>query len=72
MIKDDQERDENQEQPMLINTTRAASLLGISTRKLWTMTHSGEVPHTKLGRRVLYPPEALKRFIEDSTQGGAA
>ncbi len=45
----------------------AATRLGISDRKLWELTadrRSG-IPHFRLGRAVLYPVDALRRWAEE-------
>ncbi len=44
--------------------------LGISARKLWSMTASGELPHIRLGRCVRYPIDGLQRLIDEKTKGG--
>ena len=44
--------------------------LGISARKLWSMTASGEIPHVRLGRCVRYPVDDLQSWIDDQTKGG--
>lgn len=47
----------------------AAKAIGISARTLWTLTQQGEIPHTRLGRSVLYPVEALQRWLQERSQG---
>lgn len=43
----------------------AARALGISERCLWSLTQRGEVPHVKIGGRlVLYPRAALVDWLE--------
>ncbi len=54
---------------LTINRREAAEMLGISERLLWTLTNAGEVPHLRLGSRVLYPVEALRQWIEERTSG---
>jgi len=44
----------------------AAQALGIGTRLLWTLTNRGEIPHVRLGAAVLYPVEALRRFLAEA------
>lgn len=53
--------------PLTVNRRQAAEMLGISERLLWTLTNAGEVPHVRLGARVLYPLENLKRWVESRT-----
>lgn len=50
----------------------AAKAIGISERSLWTLTKANEVPHTRLGKSVLYPVDALRKWLEArAMQGGA-
>ncbi|MDA1326295.1 MAG: helix-turn-helix domain-containing protein [Proteobacteria bacterium] len=44
--------------------------LGISARKLWAMTASGDIPHLRIGRSVRYPVDDLQRWIDAQTKGG--
>lgn len=51
----------------LLSTPKAASRLGLSPRTLekWRLLGGGP-PFRKLGRRVLYDPEDLADWLEDS------
>lgn len=51
---------------LLVPPREAAWLLGgISTRHLFNLTHPrGPIPCIRLGRRVLYDPDDLRRFLE--------
>lgn len=53
---------------LTVNRREAAEMLGISERLLWAWTNAGEVPHVRIGARVLYPVEALKQWLEDRTR----
>lgn len=55
---------------LLYNPEEARIALGISPRKLWAMTASGEIPHLRIGRSVRYPVADLQRWIDDQTKGG--
>lgn len=55
---------------MALSRREAAKAIGISERKLWSMTVSGEVPHAKLGRRVIYPIDKLRQWMDKHTKGG--
>lgn len=58
-------------QPRLaLSPKEAAVALGVSERLLWSLTAAGEVPHTRLGRRVIYPHDLLKRWLADRAEGG--
>jgi len=52
---------------MLLDTLRTAEKLGISPRSLekWRLTGGGP-PFLKLGRRVLYDPQDLEEWLEES------
>lgn len=54
----------------LLIAREAAAMLRISDRRLWTMTNAGEVPHVRLGRRVLYPLDQLGSWIDAQIRGG--
>lgn len=56
--------------PMLISATKAAELLGISARHLWTLTKSGNVPCNRIGRRVMYSPNLLQVWVNSSAIRG--
>ncbi|MCA9281104.1 MAG: helix-turn-helix domain-containing protein [Phycisphaeraceae bacterium] len=58
-----------QDARLTVNRREAARMLGISERLLWTLTNAGEVPHIRLGARVLYPVKALNEWIEERTSG---
>jgi len=49
--------------PMAYGAKEAARVLGIGVRLLWTKTNSGEIPHFRLGRRVLYPVDQLRDWM---------
>jgi predicted DNA-binding transcriptional regulator AlpA len=49
---------------LLIDVGTAAKMCGISRRTLWSLTDSGAVPCRKVGRRVLYVPSELQRWVD--------
>lgn len=57
-------------EPILVGADRAAELLSISLRTLWTLTREGVIPHTRLRGRVLYSPRLLREWSESASQGG--
>jgi excisionase family DNA binding protein len=62
----------HQDAPQRLLTAReAAAYLRISERKLWSMTSAGEVPHLRIGARVLYPERDLEAWIASKTRGGS-
>ena len=50
--------------PLLLSANKAARMLSISPRTLWTMTASGEMPCVRIRGRVLYDVEDLRAYIE--------
>ncbi|MBC7835118.1 MAG: helix-turn-helix domain-containing protein [Phycisphaerales bacterium] len=63
----------NSPQPhrLLIGGQEAAAMLSISPRSLWSRMKAGDIPHTRIGSRVLYSVESLTRWVEDRSKGGA-
>jgi excisionase family DNA binding protein len=55
--------------PLLVDSRRAAVMLGISTRTIWTLQESGELRPTRIGRAVRFSLRELERFIA-ARQGG--
>jgi excisionase family DNA binding protein len=55
---------------MLLRRRDAADVLGISERKIWSLTASGEIPHVRIGRCVRYPADQLQQWIRAQTKGG--
>lgn len=56
--------------PLLVGIEEVARLLNVSSRTVWTLTVSGSLPHLRIGRRVLYPVDAVRRWTAERTQGG--
>ncbi|TWT66717.1 Helix-turn-helix domain protein [Posidoniimonas polymericola] len=55
--------------PLLMDARTAAKALAISSRKLWAMTASGEIPHVRIGRSVRYPVFELQSWVNEHTEG---
>lgn len=53
---------------LTVNRREAATMLGISERLLWTWTNAGEIPHVRIGTRVLYPVNTLREWLEDQAR----
>ena len=41
-------------------------MLGVSARTVFQLTKANKLPHKRLGGRVVYSIEALKRFVNES------
>ena len=62
-------RDTQRVSPILLSLKDAARALAVSDRSLWEWTKAGRVPHVRLGRRVLYSPDDLRRWVEGQRRG---
>ncbi|GAA4973943.1 helix-turn-helix domain-containing protein [Pseudonocardia tropica] len=47
----------------LLNVDEAADYCGVSTKHIWRKKDSGELPHVRMGRRVLFLESDLIDFI---------
>ena len=43
----------------------AAKALGIGERLLWSKTNSGEIPHLRVGRAIIYPVDLLRDWMAE-------
>lgn len=60
-----------QPSPRLALRPREAALsLGVSERTLWALTASGQIPHCRAGKRLLYPVALLNQWLVDQAEGG--
>jgi excisionase family DNA binding protein len=48
---------------LLVSTHEAARMLGVCTRTVWELTRAGELPCVRIGVRVLYSPDTLRRWV---------
>lgn len=53
---------------LLINARETAVMLAISSRTLWKLTASGDIPHVRIGRAVRYDPRDLRSWIDRRRQ----
>ncbi|MEQ9454676.1 MAG: helix-turn-helix domain-containing protein [Phycisphaeraceae bacterium] len=54
--------------PLLLNIRQAAKVLGISSRYVSDLVARDEIPSIKLGRRRLFPYDALKTWLAKKPQ----
>lgn len=52
----------------LLSAREAAVYLGVSHRTIWSWAQDGELPVTRLGRRVLFDRSRLDEIIERLTE----
>lgn len=57
-------------EPLLVSEPRAAEMLGISERTLWSLAASGEVPFLKIRTRKLYDVRDLVAWINAQKRKG--
>ena len=53
---------------LAVRSKAAARALSIGERLLWTLTKSGEIPHARIGRAVVYPVDQLREYLRRKTQ----
>jgi len=54
---------------LALKPAQAAAAIGVSPRKLWSLTAGGEVPHVRLGKSVVYPVDQLRAWLADQAEG---
>lgn len=54
----------------LLSVIEAAEILRISKTKAYTMIHDNELPHVKMGGRIVVPEKAIYKWIRKRTIGG--
>lgn len=58
---------------MLLALPEAAEALGVSARHLWELSiRRREIPCVRVGRRIMYSPEALRAWIAAQQQSPLA
>ncbi len=55
---------------LLVDAKRAAAMLSISPRTLWTLTNCGDIPCVRIGRAVRYDPRDLACYIDTQKHRG--
>lgn len=53
-----------------LSAVKVADRTGLSLSTIRKLTRSGEIPHIRVGRRILYPAEALAEWLSENTIGG--
>ena len=44
-----------------------AEATGLSKRMLWELTNRNEIPHRRVGRRILYPVKLIESWLEEKS-----
>jgi len=63
-------KNQTTDNPLLLTPQQAADALAISTRKLWEITSTDDIPHLRIGRCVRYSIQDLHQWIESRQTGG--
>lgn len=50
-------------EPLAVGEADAARMLGISTRTLFSLRQTSDIPHCLVGARVLYPVAELRQWL---------
>lgn len=53
---------------LTVGASEASEMLGISPRTLWSLTKTGQIPSIRAGRRVLYPIDGLRKFVNATSE----
>jgi excisionase family DNA binding protein len=49
----------------VVNSRKAAELLGVSERTVWKLKGEGKLPYVSIGGRTLFRPETLEHYISE-------
>jgi len=49
-----------------LNTDGAAEFMGISKSTIYGLTHSGQIPHYKRGKRLYFKSEEIEEWITEN------
>lgn len=64
-MKKQEQRDPGPVRALLLTEEQArAELGGIGRTKLWELVRSGELRGRRIGRRLMFSPDDLRRFVE--------
>ena len=57
---------------LALRPREAAAAIGISERKLWTITadKTSGIPHARFGKSIVYPVQPLELWLAERAQGG--
>ena len=52
-------------EPLLMDVPTAARFIGLGERTMWRLVKAKEVPHIRIGRRVLFMREWLQNWLKE-------
>lgn len=53
--------------PKCLSPTQAAELLGIGRTKLYALIKANQIPHIRIGHRILIPVKELESWLHEQT-----
>ena len=59
-------------EPKVVSVPNAAVILGIGRNHAYELCRTGELPHIRLGRRIVVPVVALDRLLAEAHGGRQA
>ena len=51
------------DQPEVMNAEGAAAFLGVDRKTIYDYANRGEIPHQRLGKRLLFSRDALRQWL---------
>lgn len=56
--------------PLLLNVKQLAALLGVADSSVYELIEEEDFPSLRIGKRIVIPKEALRKWITSHTKGG--
>lgn len=53
---------------LTVTAPEAAKMIGVSERMIHQLVKEGKLPHKRIGRRLLFPVDAVRQFVNETTQ----
>lgn len=54
---------------LCLSAAEVSEMTGLSVSTIRTLTRRGEIPHIKVGRRILYPLNRIENWLAQNTIG---
>lgn len=59
------EKTETTVERLTVTVAEAAKMIGVSERTIHQLTKDGKLPHKRIGRRLLFPVDAVRKFVNE-------
>ncbi len=59
---------ERNQEAIAVGLSTISRLLSLSERTVWGLTKNGQIPHFRVGRRLLFPRDEVLRWAEQQSQ----